>query len=161
MLCIYWVYHCGLPVAEGLRRPEWKAFLEKWGKPLDECNMLTMTACLLVGHPFEWKLDACIAALDEFRKKRFTKKTAQIPPRLEVAVNATVANLALDGGREDVWGAIIDETVLNAAGFPKTQALLADAKAQKKKIDVDSLLPELGATIKPQSVETAVEKCVR
>lgn len=137
LLCLYWAYHES-PITDEMRRPNWVEFLEKRSAILDQCHIYTMATRIFVGHELAWPAHVCLEAISKYRKKRW--KWIQLPIRVELTVFVAVVEKLCKEGDEKAADALLQESILNAAGIPDVQKLLLESRPAKAHLDLDAIL---------------------
>ena len=89
------------------------------------CSVEMMVLHLLLFSKLPWTLDACLSALAEYDSRRHHHGTLEVPQRFEVALLAETANLALGENDFESGTELHGKAMLEAAGYPKIQVLLA------------------------------------
>jgi hypothetical protein len=139
MLVIYWLFNS--VIEPNGKMPDHEKVLAKHEKELEICHIEIMVGYLLLGIEFPWKLDECIQEYLKFQQTKFHKNSMTLPPGLEIALIAELANTALrDTSSIGTWNELVKAALLEAAGQKEIQVVLQTALVEQAIIDVRVLL---------------------
>jgi hypothetical protein len=87
--------------------PNHERVIDEYEKELEKCHFELMVASLILQNGIPWKLEECIGEYEKFEKTRFQKNAVTFPRKLEIALIAEIANMALADNDTSVWNRLI------------------------------------------------------
>jgi hypothetical protein len=143
MLGLYLLFNACLH--PGLRRPNWEQFLESQQAIVDQPCIEMMAARLMLDGDFPWTAAEGEAALVRYNETRFHHGLLHLPPAIELALNAAVANQALREGLPEKHRSLLRTALLNSAGRPLVQGELQASLDNSVEVDMNIVLPRKSA----------------
>lgn len=137
MITIYWLYN--IFRMEEDRVPDWRTFLGKYNEILNECSIEMMLAYVLIGIEWEWPVNECAAAYENYCKQKFKKNALKIPGIIQVALIIQIANYFLSTenfGEYDKW---LDLAILELPGQQDLQENIKDSKQKRVLMEISPL----------------------
>jgi hypothetical protein len=137
LLVLYLLYHS---VTRSLGS-ESERFLRENAAYLEECEieMLAVWPLLHEDDP-EWPIERCVAAFENYMKRRYRPQALSLPLAFEIAITAQIASRFLALGEMESFIRWVDRATLDAAGRRDLQDYLCRCKTETRRIDPRVLL---------------------
>lgn len=118
------------------------AVREKNEKVLQVCRIETMVLLLLAGEDWPWTAEECVRAYEAYNDQKFHKGGLSLPPLVEAACLAYIAERYRDTDQTEKSDAWCRRALLESAGEPAWQEHISEYRSEKDKIlDLNAFLP--------------------